>query len=136
MTQPTLYILMRTDMTSLNPGKAMAQAAHAANAFHAAATDGEYPLAGFDDWLGLQYAQPYNFGTTIVLAVTTERELREVIDGASEDGFEAGIIVDPSYPVRDGKVTHLLPVATCGYAFTQCRKTHPISTLAGLNLHK
>ena len=28
-----LYILMRTDMDSLNPGKAMAQASHASNAF-------------------------------------------------------------------------------------------------------
>lgn len=28
-----LYILMRTDMDSMNPGKACAQAAHAANAF-------------------------------------------------------------------------------------------------------
>ena len=30
---PILYILMRTDMTSLNAGKAMAQASHATNAF-------------------------------------------------------------------------------------------------------
>ena len=30
---PVLYILMRTDMTSLNAGKAMAQASHATNAF-------------------------------------------------------------------------------------------------------
>ena len=29
--KPYLYILMRTDLPSLNPGKAMAQAAHAAN---------------------------------------------------------------------------------------------------------
>ena len=28
-----LYILMRTDMDSMNPGKAMAQASHASNAF-------------------------------------------------------------------------------------------------------
>ena len=32
-TEPVLYILMRSDMVSLNPGKAMAQAAHAANCF-------------------------------------------------------------------------------------------------------
>ena len=30
---PVLYILMRTDMNSMNPGKAMAQASHASNAF-------------------------------------------------------------------------------------------------------
>ena len=28
-----LYILMRTDMDSMNPGKAMAQASHASNTF-------------------------------------------------------------------------------------------------------
>ena len=30
---PVLYILMRKDLKSMNPGKAMAQASHAANAF-------------------------------------------------------------------------------------------------------
>ena len=31
--KPVLYILMRTDMDSMNPGKAMAQASHASNQF-------------------------------------------------------------------------------------------------------
>ena len=30
---PLLYILMRNDMDSMNPGKAMAQASHASNQF-------------------------------------------------------------------------------------------------------
>ena len=30
---PVLYILMRTDLNSMNPGKAMAQASHAGSAF-------------------------------------------------------------------------------------------------------
>ena len=32
-TYPVLYIIMRNDLDSMNPGKAMAQASHASNAF-------------------------------------------------------------------------------------------------------
>lgn len=136
MTQPTLYILMRTDMDSLNAGKAMAQAAHAANAFHATALSFTDPVPGFDKWLGSEYPTPSNFGTTIVLGVNSERELFEVTRAADEDGFLSGTVLDHTYPIRDGSVMHLLPVTTCGYIFTDCRKTNQVSSLAGLELHK
>ena len=38
---PVLYILMRNDMKSMNPGKAMAQASHASNAFVNTASDSD-----------------------------------------------------------------------------------------------
>jgi peptidyl-tRNA hydrolase len=125
--QPTLYILMRTDMASLNAGKAMAQAAHAANAF----TQQNYHADGKSQWLCSQ-----GFGTTIVLAVDSERELVEIINSAIEDGFPANVIVDTTYPLKDGATTHYFPVTTCGYVFTKCRQTKKISSLAGLDLHK
>lgn len=124
---PTLYILMRTDMDSMNAGKAMAQAAHAANMF----TDNVADCGCIEEWLGDR-----GFGTTIVLSVTTERELLEVVQAAQEDGFEADLVLDPTYPLRDGNYTHHLPVITCGYVFTPCRKRFQISSLAGLDLHK
>lgn len=131
--QPTLYVLVRTDMDSMNAGKGMAQACHAANAFTHNAEDG---LLGLTQWLGYPHSTPRGFGTTIVLAIDSEKELHEVLTAAQEDGFSADFVVDHTYPVKDGKITHLLPVVTCGYAFTRCRKTHPISSLAGLELHK
>lgn len=126
MMNPALYILMRTDMESLTSGKAMAQAAHAANQFQTFTKHNVDNTAWFNG----------GFGTTIVLGVPTQKELIEVIQGAVEDGFDGGLITDSSYPIRDGLVTHHLPLMTCGYAFTPCRHLHPISTLAGLTLYK
>ena len=126
LTKPALYILMRTDLDSLTPGKAMAQAAHAANQFQTYTKFSVKDTPWFDG----------GFGTTIVLGVTTEKEMIEITQAAVEDGFEGGVITDSSYPIRDGSVTHHLPLMTCGYAFTTCRHLHPISSLAGLSLYK
>lgn len=142
---PTLYILMRTDMASMNSGKAQAQAAHAANVFtyrHAPKN-----LEGFDQWTGDlnvfgfpeeepdSLIQSKGAGTTITLAVGSERELREIVMAAREDGFAAALYEDKTYPVRDGAVTHLIPVVTCGYVFSPCRHNARPSCLAGLSLH-
>jgi peptidyl-tRNA hydrolase len=130
----TLYILMRGDMASMNAGKGMAQAAHAANAFAAwmnANTEGSM-LAGFDGW---QAQTDQNFGTTIVLVVSGEDQLTYVTDAARGMGFPSGVVTDPTYPVRDGAVTHLLPVNTCGYVFTPSRSEMPVRALADLALH-
>lgn len=125
---PTLYILMRTDMASLNPGKAMAQAAHAANLFHA--TDARVLSdVCMENWWGDR-----GFGTTIVLGVTGE-QLLDVVEGAVMADFAARIVTDPTYPIRDGVVTHVLPLDTCGYVFTPCRQDYPVKALEGLDLH-
>jgi peptidyl-tRNA hydrolase len=129
MNHPTLYILMRTDMESMNPGKAMAQAAHAANAFIKNARDNG---SATDDW---EDSTDQGFGTTITLAVNSEVELRQAAHRASLDGFRADVVRDPTYPVRDGKVTHLVPVDTCAYVYTTCRESRPVTALAGLKLH-
>jgi peptidyl-tRNA hydrolase len=136
MNQPTLYILMRRDMDSMNAGKAMAQAAHAANQF----TYKIENLSDVTEWYGEAYTgedrrEPAGFGTTLTLGIWSEREMREVVDGAREEGFIADVVLDNTYPVRDGKVTHLIPVYTCAYVFTECRTETPVSSLAGLDLH-
>lgn len=139
MSQPTLYILMRRDMDSMNAGKAMAQAAHAANQFtYQLSVDGS-PL-GIDDWLGEAYTgpdrrEPSGFGTTLVMGVWSERELNSVINNALEAGFTADTVLDNTYPVKDGKVTHLLPVVTCGYIYTDCRRDNPVTSVSNLELH-
>lgn len=109
--QPYLYILMRSDLDSLNPGKMVAQGAHAANQFVHEVDTLNDPL--FQQW---ETSTPDGFGVTICLDVTG-RELPTVVEFAKKAGFTAGVTHDPSYPLRDGDVTHLLPLDTCGYVF-------------------
>jgi len=112
----TLYILMRSDMNSMTPGKACAQAAHAAN--HAAVNMSKMGAGvdgpGFVLW---QAQTDQYFGTTIVLRVTSEQQLVDMVTEAVFFGYSGDIILDPTYPVRDGDVTHLIPVHTCGWIF-------------------
>lgn len=115
---PILYILMRTDLDSLNPGKAMAQACHAANCAVSHASG--HILSEWQD------QTPQDFGTTIVLDGGTIENIRALIDEIDAKGSldvstqtYTGVIHDPTYPIRDGAVTHLIPLDTCGYVFTR-----------------
>jgi peptidyl-tRNA hydrolase len=138
MLDPILYILMRTDLASLNPGKAMAQAAHAQAAFSKKIVQ-KYGGAGF---LGGEWCREteQGFGTTIVLAIPSEADLLKVVDEAryvqipgTRKFVSAEVIFDPSYPVQDGRVVHFLHMATCGYVFGPRQVLAPI--LADYPLH-
>ena len=131
--QPYLYILMRSDLDSLNTGKAVAQGAHAANQFSydmhqlqdAIPDDSDImtgPLATpendrlrllFEQW---ESSTPQGFGVTICLDVIGY-QLPLVVEAAKRMNCAAGVTHDPSYPLLDGKVLHLLPLDTCGYVF-------------------
>jgi hypothetical protein len=133
--ETVLYIFMRSDLHSLNPGKGMAQAAHAANLFmynmekqFDEAEMRAYPedpvisetMEDYCHWV----AQARGFGTTIVLdagqysdCLTHLREMLETSDGTF------GGVLDTSYPVRDGQITHLVPLYTCAYYFKTERTT-------------
>lgn len=112
-----LYILMRTDMASLNPGKAVAQGSHAANLFERDVRElrKDFPHApnvmAYDAW-----AADRGFGTAITLSVNGV-QLTSLIEQAKEMGCISGVCTDPTYPLRDGDVTHLLRLDTCGYIF-------------------
>lgn len=84
-----LYILMRSDLPSLNAGKAMAQACHGSNQF-------------IHEFGSLRHVQLWQkegegFGTTIVLAVN-QSKLIEVIANAHSYGVPAGTVIDTTYP--------------------------------------
>lgn len=114
--EPRLYILMRSDMDSLNSGKAMAQSAHAANAF-VKSFEGTVRAEieeGYEEWREQTHQ---GFGTTIVLDCFNWEEMNAAVSKARVLGYATEIIVDPTYPVRDGGVTHLVPVYTCAYIF-------------------
>jgi len=112
-----LYILMRTDLESMNPGKAMAQASHA---YGAAKCRIKQNVAMQKSWLAWMDQTPQDFGTTLVLG-GNEEEIDRAITFAqrwlNSSCNVAGWVMDPTYPVRDGAVTHLLHVNTCGFVF-------------------
>ena len=108
--EPVLYILMRTDIHSLAGGKGMAQAAHAANQFVAEAKKDKL----FKAW----EKQAGTFGTTIVLAGGNLRDVEGTIEYANRfEGLQTGLVVDPTFPVRDGDAILTAEVTVCGYVF-------------------
>lgn len=139
MVDSRLYILMRTDMDSMNSGKGMAQAAHAANAFVAAMENANRKdiselTQHTNHWRAWSNQTSQGFGTTITLAVDSEKKMKELVSVAQDCMYPAEVIHDPTYPVRDGAVTHLIPVNTCAYIFVpDADKMPPYLSL--LSLH-
>jgi peptidyl-tRNA hydrolase len=114
LSEPYLYILMRTDMASMNPGKAVAQGSHATNLFENAMKHGtrsDLQKQMFEHWKGDR-----GFGTAITLSVDGS-QLQQKLLAAAQEGYVTGVCHDPTYPLRDGSVTHLIPLDTCGYVF-------------------
>ena len=107
---PVLYILMRTDLDSMNPGKAMAQASHAGSAFARNAEPGyNVDEKLYEEW---RQSTPQGFGTVLVLGVT-EVQMRTAVQIAESfgvDRFPCDIIHDPTYPLQDGDTTHFIPI--------------------------
>lgn len=108
------FTFMRTDLASMNPGKAVAHGAHAASMFEMQMRDvtDEAVLAALTKWR----ASAGTFGTAITLAVNG-RELDATVANLKQAGYQAGVVHDPTYPVMDGAVCHLIPIDTCGWAF-------------------
>jgi len=109
--EPRLYIVMREDLWDMNPGKAMAQSAHAQADFDAYA-ENRYTDDVFRS-SHIQWCEYRNFGVTLVLSATMTQmhEIRTRI-------LHSDITVDPTYPYRNwyGKVfTRSEP--TCMWAF-------------------
>ena len=143
-----LYILMRTDMLSMNPGKAIAQGSHATSQFHRfmentpemeAAKNGgvaDGVAAEYLEWLGQSADNAWTYGGefgTVLTLGCTEAEMREVINYANKYEMVCGIVTDPTYPLRDGATTHFFPVDTCAWVFAD--KEIARGVLGWLELH-
>lgn len=127
------YILMRNDLDSLNPGKACAQAAHAASKLSEYFKRSDVQpykdlIEAYEDWLGDR-----GFGTTIVLECDIH-ELNKVVENAERSYITCGMVFDPTYPVKDGKVFHYVPLFSCGFLF--CTPTKIKQVAGHLNLMK
>lgn len=125
-----LYLLMRNDLPSMNPGRGMAQAAHAANQFiHEFGSNPQVK----------HWQQSANgFGTTITVSAD-EMQVENIIAEAQKRGVIAGLVYDPTYSYSlhmeiaqhidrktytgtpifkdDGQVVLFRNELTCGYVF-------------------
>lgn len=120
---PVLYILMRNDLNSMNPGKGMAQASHASNAFWKEVNERLFAdTIAPEDVENARLANIWQmdtnqgFGTVLVLSVN-EAQMDAAVRVAKVCGYVAGVVHDPTYPVPDGAVVHYLPMNTCAYVF-------------------
>ena len=106
-----LYILMRSDLPSMNPGKAMAQASHASNAmtFNADCLDDDDPRRSMVvDWLN---QTDQGFGTVLVLECNKDDlwEIQSKINDFKEEEFLYDDVIDPTYPhIVDKEVAALI----------------------------
>ncbi len=111
MTDHRLYIIVREDLPSLNPGKAMAQVCHAGS-------QAAQVMQG-DEAYGQWLRQADNFGTTIVLSEDKYYPLKRCISECQQRGFNAAVIVDPTYPfLIDPEIIPFLDVVNCTVDFS------------------
>jgi peptidyl-tRNA hydrolase len=142
-----LYILIRNDLPSMNAGKAMAQAAHAANLF----MEVEAPNQKITEW-----KKDRGFGTTIVLSVDGNK-LRNILSNAASMRQMSGYVHDPTYPYivnkeisglidpnihtddmvfkNDDEVICFRKELTCGYLFLADGSTEQEELVGSLPLH-
>lgn len=130
-----LYILVRNDLPSMNPGRAMAQAAHAAN---------QLVFKHGKDRRVIDWQADRGFGTTICLAAD-RLTIQTAISKAIQHNLPAEFVYDPTYKysvdtevsnfidpetwtaspinVPNGLVTLFRNELTCGYVFIH--EDHP-----------
>lgn len=159
-----LYILMRTDLPSMNAGKAMAQASHASNKFvfdiknknvNSLSEQAELLYGQAKLW---QYQTDQGFGTVLVLGC----ELNDIenllaLGQMPLSNYFCGEVVDPTYPyIVDTEIADLIDErnhtidkqmlsnnktvcfrneVTCAYAFSE--KSNPFLRMVidKLSLH-
>lgn len=108
-----VYLLVRTDMESMNPGKGHAQSHHAGTQM--ALKDRQTWSVKHQDWLK-EWASDRGFGTVLTMGCNN-RQMNAALAIAARLGFPRAIVNDPSYPLLDGLVTHEFPLDTCAYIF-------------------
>ena len=108
-----VYLLVRTDMASMNPGKGHAQSHHAGTQM--ALKDRHAWSTQHDDWLKA-WAGDRGFGTVLTMGCDN-RQMNAALAIAVRLGFPCAVVNDPSYPLLDGSVVHQFPLDTCAYIF-------------------
>jgi hypothetical protein len=65
------------------------------------------------------------------------QDIKEKVSLIKTQGYLCDVIHDPTYPITDGSVTHVIPLDTCAYIFIPDKDTDTIATsiLSDLRLH-
>ena len=107
-----LYIFVRTDLPSMNPGKAQAHSGHAANAFIYQTVikplrSGSTELWGpAQEWMA---QTPFGFGTQINLKAPWNEVDDLVTEVMNLPNVQAEVVVDPTYPyIVDSEIVELI----------------------------
>jgi len=117
---PTLYIIMYTDVPDMNPGKGIAQGAHAASKFvyemlmarYERQTLSDEMWDYFNEWI----TQGDGFGTKVVLECPS-KDIKGVISCFSAS-TSVGNIEDTTYPVKNWYGDYYVTVQdTCAFMF-------------------
>lgn len=141
MSNPVLCLFGRNDLTSMNSGKLAAQMAHGATMLEKRVlnhTSSEI-LRLHHEW---SISTSSGFGTKLVFAINESQfpliEELHTNDGRFKDSI-FGTIHDPTYPIRDGKVTHHIPLNTGCFLFFDAEvienKTTSFFRKKGIDLH-
>jgi peptidyl-tRNA hydrolase len=109
---PVLYILMRTDLPSMNAGKAMAQASHASNAFIHRMDNKGSSREGINTMVNAWRGETnQGFGTVLVLGASGN-QIRTILENAktvATGDVLAEAIIDPTYPYRvTGEIANVI----------------------------
>ncbi len=118
------YVLMRTDVPDPLNGKMAAQSHHAGTkmVMQAYQSKNFEMIERLEEWAD---DTQDGFGTCIVLGVTAP-EMYQATSLATLMGLDTGIVLDPTYPIRDGRDIQTLPIKTCAYVFGRKSKCFPI----------
>lgn len=109
---PRMYIVVRTDLASMTPGRVAAQVSHATSQAAWEYINNNTNDTMFADMYRLwanESGGDQGFGTTIVLDGGDITNLLEIIGAYRYSNY----VVDETYPLLDGTVTHCLCVTTC-----------------------
>jgi len=79
--------------------------------------------------------QADGFGTVITLSVS-EAIINAVLKEYKHKDDICGRIVDPTYPVRDGEITHKVECLTCAYVLSYDSEHPGLRIINNLELHK
>ncbi len=128
------YVLMRTDLASLNPGKAMAQSHHNYGALKRAARDGN-DIELMKQYLAWQEISGQDFGTVVTLG-GTEGEITEALAYAERINAPvlSGWVWDDTYPFQDGETLHSIRLNTNAFVFGT--KLRCVDIVGGFELHE
>lgn len=121
------YFLVRTDLESLNPGKAMAQVAHAANLMVYNILTSQTMRKKFKYDLDI-WCSDRGYGTSVVLDGGSESNIQDVLDSIESSNVHYLWLIDPTYPLLDGEVVHHIPLKTCAYIFGRKKDVAPLLT--------